>query len=419
MEGGTVPTPVFDPNKLITDPISNTDQNTQNQAERDIDDGIQDLIGGPSTPTRTFTDNVNSLAARTTLLESYTVLTAKGDYTRTHGGFHGDIIYKDADEIVIKTKEANGLGAWIGAYLNDGTYLELASDYTIKYDTPGNSGHIADGITAKLNNEWFVIWAYEDAGGALAFCITWMPNTTFSNANPTNALTLNTINAQNIGYLFNPASHVVCYQDIDEWESPLAWQNAGAITRDATKDKPKISSRTTTVLTLGANLENNNFTATSQVYQVDNFKPLAVDDGLIVDIIGARGYLDTGFRFRTNGSANIYEFFIDDDEVYYADGSGAASYSGSQGIDYVDISGVSVTIRSLYSPPDCAAIIWLRANNGLIYTGSHDFTYAECTYELAALGGILLKRNARIQCQLWKFAVGGTMAYATRGYFLK
>lgn len=341
-----ITTPTFDPDKLAGDPISNTDQNTQNAAERRIHLNMQELINGIGAPSNTFTDDINSIEARVQVLESYTVLTAKGQWTKDHGNFWGDIVWKDADEIVIKCKPINGLGSWIGAILNDGTYLELTSDYTIKYDTPANSGHIIDGITAKINNHWFWVCPYEDSGGALAFGILWMPYTTFTNANPTNTLTLAQVNGQDIGFLFPPNSHLVCWQDTDEWETPLAWQNAGAITYDATKDKPKVSSRTATVLTLGANLENNNFTAGSAVYQVDNFEPRQVSDGAIASVIGSRGWMDSGFRFRTDGSGNIIGFSVNNKDVWWYP-QGAAWYG------YTLTTGINTSQIDLYIPPDC------------------------------------------------------------------
>lgn len=415
--------PSFDPNKLAGDPISNTDQNTQNAAERRIHLNMQELINGIGAPSNTFTDDINSIEGRVQVLESYTVLTAKGQYTKDHGGFHGDIIYKDADEIVIKVKAVDGLGAWVGAYLNDGTYLELTSDYTLKYDTPANSGMIVDGITAKLNNEWFIVWAYEDSGGALAFAITWMPNTTFSNANPTNTLTTAQVNGQDIGFLFPVGAHLVCWQDTDEWETPLAWQNAGAITYDATKDKPKISSRTATVLTLGDNLENNNFTAGSSVYQVDGFKPLQVSDGAIASAIGARGYKDTGFRFRTDGAGNIVRFNISDGCFLFANGSGAADYSAAQGIESLSFNNTWINLLSSYVPPDkCIIGINNTITNGVLFKRYYDTYGAQMcdvisgvattfsmffSHQTLLLHKILSVRNA-----------SGADAFRTRGYIL-
>lgn len=370
-----ITTPTFDPNKLAGDPISNTDQNTQNAAERRIHLNMQELINGTGAPSNTFTDNINSIEARVQVLESYTVLTAKGQWTKDHGNKWYDIVWKDADEIVIKCKPINGLGSWIGAILNDGTYLELTSDYTIKYDTPANSGHIIDGITGKLNNHWFWVCPYEDSGGALAFGILWMPYTTFTNANPTNTLTLAQVNGQDIGFLYPPNAHLVCWQDTDEWETPLAWQNAGAVTYDATKDKPKVSSRTATVLTLGANLENNNFTAGSKVYQVDNFEPRQVSDGAIASVIGARGWMDSGFRFRTDGAGNILPFGIQGKDVIWDNGSGAADYAYNQGLDMTLLSGTWTNYRFTYHPVDKIPILHVSSAGSAVYFKAYYSTY--------------------------------------------
>lgn len=285
-------------------------------ASADIDQLMEDIRVVAGNGVAAPPDDCTGLDARVTVLEG-TTITAKEHYTRMHGGQHFDILYKDADEIVIKCKHAQGLGAWIGVVLNDNTYLELTSDFTVKYDTPANSGHILDGITAKLNNEWFVLWAYKNSSNALAFGLTWMFNATFSNANPTTSLTLNTVNSQNVGLLCPANAHLVLWKDTDELETPLGYNDAGTFTYDATRDAPKVSSRTTTALTLGASLSNTTFTASSKVYQVDGFKPLDVTSGDIVSTISTRGYRDTGLRIMTDGSGGVMNFILADGEFRF------------------------------------------------------------------------------------------------------
>jgi len=363
------------------------------------------------------TDNMEGLNTRVSALESVSTPTAKELYTRDHGGFHGEFYYKDSDEITIRCKYADGLGSWIGVMLNDGTYLELTSNTTIKYDTPGNSGHIIDGITAKLNDQWFVVWAYEDSGGALAFGITWMPNDTFSNANPTNTLTLSQVNGQDIGFLYPADAHIVCWQDADEWETPLAWMNTGAVTYDPSKDKPKISSRTSTVLTLGANLENNDLTAGSYAYQVAGFKPLQVSDGAIASVIGTRGYKDSGFRFRTNASGNIWQFVVIGDKFFYCNGSGAADYGLNAGVDFFVLTG-SLRYRITFVPPDKSGGIGVLSQaNSYTVSGPYWTTYKELIQNNANGSGIA-QAELRIIHQILWIAESADSSYVTRGFIL-
>jgi hypothetical protein len=249
-----------------------------------------------------------------------------------------------------------------------------------------------------------------------------MPNDTFTNANPTNTLTLSQVNAQDIGFLYPVGSHLVCWQDTDEWETPLAWQNAGAVTYDATKDKPKISSRTATVLTLGANLENNNFTAGSYVYQVDGFKPLQVADGAIAAEIGARGYLDTGFRFRTTGAGNIYEFKIIGNHVYYVNGSGAASYNVNQGHDYfANPAGVDGRYLLTFLPPDKSGIISAYRGDDSFYTAPYYSVYLEAVLQNGgggSLTGTIFEENKILHRIFHCTSVANDTGIATRGYIL-
>lgn len=346
-------------------------------ASADIDQLMEDIRVVAGNGVAAPPDDCTGLDARVTVLEG-TTITAKEHYTRVHGGQHYRLLWKDADEVVLKPEHAQGLGAWIGVVLNDNKYLESTTDITLKYDTPANSGHIIDGITAKLASVFLRVWLYEDSGGALAGAFTLVPSTTFSNANPTNTLTLNQVNGQDIGYLFPEDAHLIIWQDADEWENPLAWQNAGAITYDATKDKPKVSSRTATVLTLGANLENNNFTASSTVKQVDGFKPLQVSDGDIASAISTRGYLDTGWVLRTDVSGNIIQFTIMNDEFHYVNGSGGADYAVDQGLDYTVInSGAYGNMILAHVPVDKTPIIFLfcDANSIAYFRDPYNSTY--------------------------------------------
>lgn len=280
----------------------------------------------------------------------------------TKYGFWGDVWYKDADEIIIKPKSINGL-SWIGACLNDGTYLESSTAITAKLAIPGASGHIVDGITAVLNSSIYALWLY-NSGGTLTPAFTLLPITTFSNANPTNTLTLGQINAQDAGFIFPVGAHVVVWQNTNEFEAPYFYSiDAGAATVDVTADKPKVSSRTSTVLTLGENLTNATFTAGSTVYQVDGFKPLQVGDGLIASAIGDRGYMDTGIRLRTDASGNIVHFYIADGWMLYDCGD-------NNGVESISIGSSYAIFRSLHVPPDKEVILCSAlANYGSAWSG--------------------------------------------------
>ena len=254
--------------------------------------------------TDTYTQLYNSIKSMTGL-----GMTAREKWVRSHGGQWCEFAYYDPDEIMVKCKNTQGLGIFAGFVLNDDSYLELQSDQKVKLDVPGSAGQIIDGITARLNSEWYIVWAYKTSAGSLGFAFTWMPYTNITVDNPTNTLTLAQVNAQDIGFLFPVNSKIALFQDTDEWETPLAWQNAGGVTYDSSKDKPKIISRTSTVLTLGANLENNDFTQpATKVYQVEGFMPLQVSDGAISSTIGIRGYRDTGFRVKTTAAGAIQNF---------------------------------------------------------------------------------------------------------------
>lgn len=334
----------------------------------------------------------------------------------TKYGFWGDVWYKDADEIIIKPKSINGL-SWIGACLNDGTYLESSTAITAKLAIPGASGHIVDGITAVLNSSIYALWLY-NSGGTLTPAFTLLPITTFSNANPTNTLTLGQINAQDAGFIFPVGAHVVVWQDTNEFEAPYFYSiDAGAATVDVTADKPKVSSRTSTVLTLGENLTNATFTAGSTVYQVDGFKPLQVGDGLIASAIGDRGYMDTGIRLRTDASGNILPFVIIGNEFYYCNGTGSADYSYDNGLFSLSMTGSWVNFRTLGVPADkCGIYLFSRSITTDIYTKPYYMAYGEVigdvTYSL-----LVRSESRQLHGILSANAANGVFAFS-RGYII-
>ncbi len=339
---------------------------------------VQDLLSENFRSTRQDLEAVDSTVSA---LISYK---QKKTYN-TKYGFWGDVWYKDADEIVIKPKCENGL-SWIGAVLNDNTYLESTAAITAKLAAPGASGHIGDGITAVLNSALYKLWLWNNAG-TLTPMFTYAPLTTFSNANPTNALTLGQINAQDIGKLFPVGAHVVVWQDGNEFETPYFYSvdgNYATATIDVTADKPKVASTTTTVLTLGANLTNATFTAGSTVYQVDCWKPQQVDGTLAT---GTSGYLDTGIYILTTAAGAIQSFAIIGSEFYFTDGTGAADYAHNTGLETFTVGTSYNDFRLTKTPPDkCAIFSTYDGNSQYVYTKPYWTTFGEQMYGAIAAG---------------------------------
>lgn len=306
----------------------------------------------------------------------YPIITTKEPeqyITELAGGFWGDVIWSSATDVIIRPKSKDGCTAFIGAVLNDGTFLKLTTDYTIQLTHAGGS---ADGITSHLNNEFYVIWAYETVGGTLGFCLTWMPKTTFSTNNPTSTLTLNQVNSQNIGLLFNPNANLLVWNSSAKFETLLYNTAAAAYTPTGAC---YLASRTDTVLTLDGNLAVANFSANDYVVQLDGFKPLAVDDGLIIDIIGTRGYKDTGIRIRTDGSGAILTFSIIGDKLYY-NGAGSDTYGFS---DPGSVSASYAVYRLSYVPCDKTPISRAHGTNTdmllKMYYATYGFTISRST----------------------------------------
>jgi len=340
--------------KVPGDTVTQADPNTLLANVQQVHANMRAVIAAGGSDT--YNDTINSIEARVAALE------ISVDYmaylTDQAGGFWANIVWKDTDEICIKCKGADGITPFIGARLNDNTFLYLTADYTVKYDTPGNAGHIIDDITAKLNNEWFIIWAYEAAGGALAFGITWMPNYTLHSEAGDNALTLHQINAQDACKLVPVGAHLMLFEDDNEWESPLANQDGAAVTYDATKDKPKVASTSTTVVTLAAVLTKTDFAHGTYVYQVDNFQPLQIADGAIAAEIGARGYKDTGFRFLSTAAGAVQNFVISGDYYLFSNGTGAADIIYNTNIGGFEPTAAFVNYLCTYVPPDKCGILW-------------------------------------------------------------
>ena len=174
MAGGTI-TPI---NRLgdraTTDPVTNTDQNTQSTAEQQNYDNLYDVIGGSNT----YNDSVNSLDSRVTALES-AATGFKEKKTDQNGGIWFDCIFNAADYITFRAKQSGGFD-WMASRLNDGSYLEDSTNATI---TKQFSLSLLDGIGAVQNNSWYAIIAYENSSNQLDFGFQFMPATTIFHFN--------------------------------------------------------------------------------------------------------------------------------------------------------------------------------------------------------------------------------------------
>jgi len=301
--------------------------------------------------------------------------------TEQNKGVWADIIWKDTTNIIINPKSIDGQTAFIGVILNTGEYLQTTSAITITLAAPAG-GQILDGITAVQNNAWYIIWFYKNSGGTLAAGYTWMPTTTFTTNNPTTSLTLNQVNSQDIGLLYNPNANLLVWNASAKFETWLYNTTGGYTPTGAAY----VALRTSTVLTLDGALSVTNFSSGDTVAQLDNFKPLQVSDGAVASTISTRGYRDSGVRIRTNASAQIIEFIIRDGRFFYANGTGAADHYG---YDTVTYTASYVTYKSTYIPLDARNIYMfpVTASGSLVfrnYYNTYGSRYAYCDATIAA-----------------------------------
>lgn len=323
--------------------------------------GIDEKIAVAADDVVVIEDSEASYAKKSVKVSA--LVSAREKLTTDAGGRWCDWVWKDGDEIICRRKAGDGQAAFIGVVLHDGTYIEKTdADITVKYDIPANGGDIGDGITGKLNNEWFIPWFYKKSDGTLGIVLTWMPRTTFSNNNPTNTLTLNQINGQNIGLLFSPDADLLVWNASAKFETWLYNTTDGHTPTGACS----VSSRIATALTLDGNLSVANFSANDFVVQLNNFKPLQISDGAICSAIGTRGYRDSGIRIMSDGAGAIRQFYIDMEigEFHFLNAGGAADYARTQGLN-VQTYGTSYTVvREPYVPVDKCGI--LRINLGSV-----------------------------------------------------
>lgn len=378
-------------------------------------------------PTRTNLDSnsatdVNQLQTNITHIMEY----KRHKTINTKYGVYGDLIYGSATQVILKPKPISGAAAFIGAILNtasESEYLESTSDITGTLATPGAGGNLLDGTAAVLADKWYIVWLYKAAGGALTMGFTLAPEATIdvTGGSPTNTITLDTVGGENIGYLFPASSKIALWQDTDEYENPLAWCNAGAVSYTPTADAPKISSRTATILTVGANLNNNDFDTNTIVYVVDGFKPTQLSDGAIASAIGSRGYVDTGIRIRTDASANIIKFLIIGDEFYYVDGDNGASadYVHNTGWGAYTDSTSWTNYRVTYVPPDKCGIVGMYCGTQTFLTKPFYTTYGEAVWDCGTTEHQVIKHHTKIKYQIFSHRVTtSNSTVVQRGYII-
>jgi hypothetical protein len=344
-------------------------------------------------------------------------MTSKAQITRNNGGFWGEIYWKDATHVYVYPKTHSGY-SWVGAILNDGTYLELTSTYTINTALTGDGG-LLDGVGSIKNSTFYVIWAYKGAGGALQFGLTYMPNTTLAAGSPTTSLTV----ATPLGLGFPVGAQIALFQSATQWETILAYQNGAAPVPTFMNAPATVASHAATTIGLNGTLNVTNFpNTTTQVYQIGNFMPIDQTTGAVSATIGARGYLDTGIRVRTDAAGNIYNFMIDGNEFCYINGTGAADSDGYG--SYSDTSSFSV-YRLTYCPPDKAPILYIDTPAFLAYsmgisTAAYWATYGGTSSRISYTSRYMLT-NTKSRHGLFqeKYLAGAANTIYTRGYLLK
>lgn len=386
-----------------------------------VNEVVENLKVLSGSSSETPVDNIYNIDARLDILEANLGADPKFRITmHTPHGFHGDVIWRSATQLQIKPKPKDGQ-IFTGAILNDvsdGGFLSLTADYVVDITTAGDGG-ILDGVT-RIADAWYRLVAYMGSDEALHFGLSWMPVTSFSNNNPTSALTLNTVTpvggaGTNIGTLFSIGGRLVVWNATTKFETPIFY-SGGAL--DATRNKPRVKSdRSATSLTLEDVLSIANFSANDSVYQVDGFKPLQVGDGLIASAIGDRGYMDTGIRLRTDESGNILPFVIIGNEFYYCNGTGSADYSWDNGLFSLSMTGSWVNFRTLGVPADkCGIYLFSRSNTADIYTKPYYMAYGEVigdvTYSL-----LVRSESRQLHGILSAKASNGAFAFS-RGYII-
>ena len=105
---------------------------------------------------------------------------------------------------------------------------------------------------------------------------------------------------------------------------------------------------------------------------------------MIVDVIGSRGYLDTGIRIRTDGTPDINEFIIVDGVFHWSNGTGAADNDKDHGVEIITISNAGTAYRVSGAPVDKAGVYLIQANSETVSSAGYEFTYYDVVFYAGA-----------------------------------
>lgn len=336
------------------------------------------------------------------------------DLTVSSGGLWADIAWMSSTQIIIKPKEYNG-ESFIGAVLNDGTYLEdTSSTGTIV----SFGAATLDGIGALQTNSWYWLCPYEDAGGNLAFDVCFMPQTFLSSSNPTNQLNLTQLNGNDIRSLYPIGREVAIWELTTKYETPLFDTTGAAYTPNNT-DMVISSYSAANQIQLNANLTVANFTSgAGLVYLLEGYEPIDCTTEAINAVIGSRGWADPGYRFFIDGSGNLKEFAIIDGQFFFDNGSGAANYIGSSGIETHATVAAFTQFQSVTVPPDKAPIAILTSGSGDQLFRSYYQTYGQSVLGSSATYGNTRKNEMLVKHNIISAFSGSPGQIHIRGYVI-
>lgn len=268
--------------------------------------------------------------------------------------FWGDVFYGSTSTVIIRPKKSP-FGTFIGVILNDGEYIESTSIITVSLTNDKLNGGIA-----TQNNSWYILIPYKNSSSELAFGFSWMPQTTFSEANPTTDLTLAQVDSKDIGLCFSTNGEIVVFDSAAKLETPIFYSGGSY----SGSGELYTSSRTSTVLTLNKSLSISSLSGGKIVYQVTGFQPIDYSTGSITSLIGNNGWADTGIRIRTDGSGNILSFIIQNGTFIFVNGNGSADYNNTTGLDITTITNAYVNYKLTYIPADKIPVLIVYFNNG-------------------------------------------------------
>ena len=338
--------------------------------------------------------------------------TNRARVTQQNGGFWGDVIWFSSSQIAIKPKYQNG-ESWIGAILNDASYLEdtTSSSITVALDAT-----TLDAIGAVQNNSWYWLCAYEDLVGALAFDLMFMPSTLISANNPTNDISLTQLNGQDIRSLYPVGAEVAIWESTSKFETPL-YDTTGATYTPTSTDMVIDSYPAANQIRLSANLTVANFTAaTAYCYLLNGFEPIDCTTEAINAAIGSRGWKNTNISIYSDASGNIIPFAIDENEFFFDDGTGVADYAFNTGVQTVVTAAIWINHRITASPPNKAPIMIVSSTNSNGYFKRYYQTYGQIMITSSVIFGQIVSENFTEHGIMNSKSTAGGLTMSVRGY---